>query len=295
MDTLLSLRVFAAVAEHKSFAAVAAKLNLSPAMTSKHVQHIEARVGARLLNRNNRNVSLTEAGARYLVTVRPLLEGLTEAEAQLSQSTLAATGTLKVSMPAWMATPKFAAIIAAFHAENPDVVLDLDLSSSKINMVEEGFDLALRVASTLDEGLIARKLTTVAFPLVAAPAFLERHGRPKTISDLNGAPFLVYTEVASGGRIRFGDHADLPDIPYHLVLQSRNETLIHLATREGMGFAFLPYWLAADDLADGTLEPVLPDAPWPEVPISAIYPNRSYLPAKTCSFLDFLAGPKGLR
>ena len=191
MDTLLSLRVFAAVAEYKSFAAVADRMNLSPAMTSKHVQHVEGRVGARLLNRNSRNVSLTEAGARYLMTVRPLLEGLEEADAQVSETTLAATGTLKVSMPVWMANPTFARIISAYHVQNPNVVLDLDLSGRKINLVEEGVDLALRVTETLDEGFIARKLTMVEFPLVAAPAFLETVGRPKTTDDLNGAPFLI--------------------------------------------------------------------------------------------------------
>lgn len=294
MDTLLSLKVLAAVAEHKSFAFVAERMNLSPAMTSKHVQHIEARVGARLLNRNSRNVSLTEAGARYLETVRPLLEGLEDAEAQLSETTSSAHGTLKVSMPVWMANPFFAGIIAAYHAENPDVILDLDLSGRKINMVEEGVDLALRVTGTLDDGLIARKLTMVKFPLVATPDFLDRYGRPQAFGDLSGGPFLIYDAMSMDGHIRFGAYADVPDIRYTLVMRSGNETLIHLAAREGLGFAFLPHWLAQDDLDAGVLEQVLPDLDWPNVPLSAIYPNRSYLPAKVRSFLDFLAGPKGL-
>lgn len=294
MDTLLSLRVLAAVAEHKSFAFVAARLGLSPAMTSKHVQHIEARVGARLLNRNSRNVSLTEAGARYLMTVRPLLEGLEEAEAQLSETTLAAHGTLKVSMPVWMANPAFARMLAAYSGGNPNVVLDLDLSGRKINLVEEGVDLALRVATTLDESLIARKLTQVKFPLVASPAFLDRFGRPDTVDDLSDAPFLMYIQMAAGGHVRFGDGVDAFDIRFAPVLQSGNETLIHLAAREGMGFAFLPHWLTREDLANGHLESVLPGTNWPEVPLYAIYPDRSYLPAKVRSFLDFLAGPRGL-
>lgn len=295
MDTLLSLRVLAGVAEHKSFAFVADRLGLSPAMTSKHVQHIEARVGARLLNRNSRNVSLTEAGERYLATVRPLLEGLEEAEAQLSETTLSAQGTLKVSMPVWMATPSFARIIAAFHASNPRVVLDFDLSGRRINLVEEGFDLALRVAPTLDEGLIARRLSLVRFPLVASPAFLDVHGRPTKVDDLSGAPFLLYSEIGLSGRIRFGEGDQAFDFKSVPVLHSGNETLIHLAAREGMGFAFLPHWLATEDLEKGLLELVLPDMVWPEVPLYAIYPDRSYLPAKVRSFLDFLAGPQGLK
>ncbi|MGJ8556763.1 MAG: LysR family transcriptional regulator, partial [Sulfitobacter geojensis] len=180
MDTLLSLRVFAEVAEQKNFSAVAERLGLSPAMTSKHVKHVEARVGARLLNRNSRNVSLTEAGAQYLQTLRPLLDGLSEAEAQLTSDGLSPRGTLKMSMPVWMSNPAFAKILTAYHQQNPHVTFDIDLSGRKINMVEEGFDLALRVAFKLDDGLIARKLAEVTFQMVAAPAFLDSFGRPET-------------------------------------------------------------------------------------------------------------------
>lgn len=294
VDTLLSLRVLAEVAEHKSFVYVSERLGLSPAMTSKHVQHIEARVGARLLNRNSRNVSLTEAGESYLATVRPLLEGLEDAEAQLSETILAPHGKLKISVPVWMATPSFARIIAAYHVENPNVILDLDLSGQKINLIEEGVDLALRVVPKLEDGLIARELTQVDFPLVASPAFLDSFGRPKTIDDLSGAPFLVYSQMAANGRIRFGEGENAFDIRFSPVLQTGNESMIQLASREGMGFAFLPHWLATEDLDKGLLEAVLPNVRWPKVPLNAIYPDRSYLPAKVRSFLDFLAGPKGL-
>lgn len=294
MDTLLSLRVLSAVAEHKSFVFVADLLGLSPAMTSKHVQNIEARVGARLLNRDSRNVSLTEAGARYLETVRPLLEGLEEAEAQISETTLAATGTLRVSAPVWMANPAFSRLIAVYHRQNPGVVLDFDLSGRILNLVEEGIDLALRVAITLEDSLIARKLTDINFRLVASPEFTKKFGRPKSMDDLTDAPFLVYTPMASTGHLRFGDGENGFDIRFTRVMQSENESLIHLAAREGMGFAFLPDWLSEEDLDNGLLEPILPDAPWPKVPLYAIYPDRSYLPAKVRSFLDFLAGPDGV-
>lgn len=294
MDTLLSLRVLAAVAEQKSFAAVAERLGLSPAMTSKHVQHIEARVGARLLNRNSRNVSLTEAGSRYLATVRPLLEGLEEAEAQLSETSLSPKGTLKISAPVWVANPAFARIIAAYRLEYPDVTLDFDLSGRMVNLVEEGLDLALRVTDTLGEGLIARKLAEVHFPLIASPGFLDSHGRPNSMTDLTDAPFLTYTPMATGGRLRYGEGPDALDIRFKPVLLSGNETLILMAAREGMGYAFMPHWLVTDDIAKGLLERVLPNTVVQKVPLRAIYPDRSYLPAKVRSFLDFLAGPKGL-
>ena len=293
MDTLLSLRVFAEVAEQKNFSAVAERLNISPAMTSKHVKHVEARVGARLLNRNSRNVSLTEAGAQYLQTIRPLLDGLTEAEAQLTTDSLSPRGTLKMSMPVWMSNPAFARILTAYHQQNPHVTFDVDLSGRKINMVEEGVDLALRVAFKLDDGLIARKLAEVTFQMVAAPKFLDSFGRPKTPGDLNDAPMLAYSQVAADGRIKFGGATGM-DIKLRPILTSSNESILHQAAVAGMGFAMLPNWAAQTDIRDGHLEAVLPMIAWPKLHIQAIYADRSYLPAKVRSFLDLLAGPDGL-
>ncbi|MCC8934163.1 LysR family transcriptional regulator [Rhizobium ipomoeae] len=292
MDTLLSLRVFAEVAEHKNFSAVAERLGLSPAMTTKHVKHIEARVGARLLNRNSRNVSLTEAGAQYLQTIRRVLDALSEAEAQLTTDSMSPRGTLKMSMPVWMSNPAFAKLLTTYNQQNPHVTFDIDLSGRKINMVEEGIDLALRVAFKLDEGLIARKLSEVTFQLVAAPAFLDSFGRPTNPANLNDAPLLAYSQVAADGRIRFGGEEGM-DIKFRPILVSANESILHQAAIAGMGFAMLPNWAAQNDVKDGRLEPVLPTIAWPKLHIQAIYADRSYLPAKVRSFLDFLAGPDG--
>lgn len=294
MDTLISLRVFAAVAEAKSFAAVAERMNISPAMTSKHVRHIETEVGARLLNRTSRHVSLTEAGAVYLAAVRPLLEGLDDAGAQLAQSTTKPRGTLKLSLPIWMAEPGFVRILAAYRARYPEVTFDLDLSGRQVNLVEDGYDLALRVSPALDEGLIARRLTDVAFFLVATPALLDRIGRPTDIPDLTDAPLLAYSPVINGGRLRFGLAPGAPEVQMNTVLQSINETLLFEAALEGMGITIMPHFVANAYLATGQLEQVLPKFPAPILGLSAIYPDRSFLPAKTRSFLDFLAGRDGL-
>ncbi|MFM7444400.1 MAG: LysR family transcriptional regulator [Tabrizicola sp.] len=293
MDSLLSLRVFAAVAEAKSFAAVADRMDISAAMTSKHVQHIEAEVGARLLNRTSRSVSLTEAGAIYLAAVRPLIEGLDEAGARLAQSTIDPRGTLKMSLPVWLAEPGFIHVLAAYRARYPEVTFDLDLSGRQVNMVEDGYDLALRVSPSLDEGLIARRLTDVTFHILAAPALLDRIGRPQVVDDLNGRPFLAYSPISTGGRVRLGLGPNAPEARMVPVLQSANETVLFQAALEGMGIAIMPHLPARAHLAAGRLERILPDLPAPTVALSAIYPDRSYLPAKTRSFLDFLAGPEG--
>ena len=293
MDSLLSLRVFAAVAEARSFATVADRMDISAAMTSKHVQHLEAEVGARLLNRTSRSVSLTEAGAIYLAAVRPLLEGLDEAGARLSQSTIDPRGTLKVSLPVWLAEPGFVRVLAAYRARYPEVAFDLDFSGRQVNLVEDGYDLALRVSPALDEGLIARRLIDITFRIVATPGLLDRIGRPARIEDLTGAPFLAYSPMSTGGRVRLGLGPNALEVRMTPVLQSANETVLFQAALEGMGIAIMPHMVARAHLAEGRLETVLPDLTSPIVPLSAIYPARSYLPAKTRSFLDFLAGPDG--
>lgn len=294
MDTLVSLRVFAAVAEAKSFVAAADRLGLSAAMTSKHVQHIEARVGARLLNRTSRSVSLTEAGAVYLDRVRTLIEGLEEAEARLAHSTLDPRGTLKMSLPVWLATSSFTRMLAAYRDRYPNVLFDIDLSGRPVNLVEDAYDLALRVSPSLGEGLIAKKLIDITFHLVAAPVLLDRLGRPGSVDDLNGLPFLAYTPVSTDGRVRLGLGPGAPEVRMTPVIQSTNETLLFQAALEGMGIAIMPHPVAQPHLQNGKLEHLLPDIPAPMVALSAIYPNRSYLAAKTRSFLDFLAGPDGL-
>ena len=292
MDALLGLRVFCVVAELKSFTAAAERLGLSPAMTSKHIQRVEERVGARLLNRTSRSVSLTEAGMLYLNTVRTVLDGLEQTEAQLAQTLLTPRGVLKVSLPIWMANPSFARLMAAYHQQFPNVVLDLDLSGRKVNLVDEGFDLALRVTPALDETLVARKLATIRFVMVGSPDLLMRLGYPDSLPALQGAPFLAYTGVAPDGRVRLGQ--GLPDLHLRPIMLSGNETLLHLAAREGIGLSFMPYWLVESDLAEGVLKSVLPEALWPKVTLHAVYPNRSYLPAKMRSFLDFLTSPQGM-
>ncbi|MBL8791236.1 MAG: LysR family transcriptional regulator [Rhizobiales bacterium] len=288
MDSLLSLRVLDAVAELKSFAAAAHRLGLSPAMATKHVQHVESRIGARLLNRTSRSVSLTEAGSIYLARMRPLLEGLDEAEAQIAQTALRPSGRLRVSVPVWMANPAFAVLVSRYHQRHPDVTLELDLSARMINLVEDGFDLAIRVTSSLEPGLIARRLGDMHFRLVASPAYLDRVGRPRQLSELNGAPFLAYTQVSREGRIGLKTPAGEEEVQFKPVMLSGNESLLMFAAREGMGYSFMPHWLVDEELKAGTLEHVLPDVARPTVPLYAVYPDRSYLPAKVRSFLDYL-------
>jgi DNA-binding transcriptional LysR family regulator len=294
MDTLTSLRVFCMVAELKSFTAAADRLGLSTAMTSKHVMHLERRLATRLLNRTSRHVSLTETGTLYFDEARQMLDGLDEVEAAVSKATVVPRGTLRLSAPVWMANSVFSSVLSDYRAQYPEVRFDIDLSGRMVNLVDEGFDLALRAARALDPGLIARPLAEISFHLVAAPHYLERFGRPKSLAELNGRPLLAYSIIVSNGRITLEGPNGPEPITFDPVLQSANETLLHLGALEGMGFTVLPSWLIRSDLADGKLEAVFPEVEF-RGQLFGVYPSRRYLSAKVRTFLDFIARDRRMK
>ena len=294
MDSLVSMRVFCLVAELKSFAAAAERLRMSPAMASKHVMQLEKRLGTRLLNRTSRRVSLSESGALYFEQARQMLDSLDEVEAAVSKATVVPRGTLRLTAPVWMANTMFAGVLADYQARYPEVRLDVDLGGRLVNLVEEGFDLALRATGTPDEALIARPITSVPFYMVAAPAFLKRAGRPATFADLSGIPLLHYA-LYPGESFSFTGEQGPERVKLDPVLRSGNETLLHMAALEGMGLAFLPKWLVADDIASGRLEHVMPGHIMFVGKLFAVYPSRKYLSAKVRTFIDFVAADKRMR
>lgn len=294
MDSLVSMRVFCLVAELKSFATAAQRLRISPAMASKHVMQLEKRLGTRLLNRTSRRVSLSESGALYFEQARQMLDSLDEVEAAVSNATVVPHGTLRLTAPVWMANTIFAGVLADYQARYPEVRLDVDLSGRLVNLVEEGFDLALRATAAPDEALIARPITNVPFYMVAAPAYLKRAGRPAKLADIAGHALLHYA-LYPGESFSFqGEHGPVT-IKLNPVLRSANETLLHMAALEGMGLAFLPKWLVTEDIGTGRLEHLIPEQIIFVGKLFAVYPSRKYLSAKVRTFIDFIAADKRMK
>ncbi|MCS3761665.1 LysR family transcriptional regulator [Bradyrhizobium centrosematis] len=294
MDSLISMRVFCLVAELKSFATAAQRLRISPAMASKHVMQLEKRLGTRLLNRTSRRVSLSESGALYFEQARQMLDSLDEVEAAVSNATVVPRGTLRLTAPVWMANTIFAGVLADYQARYPEVRLDVDLSGRMVNLVEEGFDLALRATGAPDEALIARPITKVAFHMVGAPAYLDRAGRPTKLADLAGQALLHYA-LYPGESFSFAGEHGTETVKLNPVLRSGNETLLHMAALEGMGLAFLPKWLVAEDIAAGRLEHVMPGQVIFEGKLFAVYPSRKYLSAKVRTFIDFVVADQRMK
>ena len=288
MDTLTSLRVFREVVDSGSFVAAANRMGLSTAMASKHVAHLERQLGARLLNRTSRHLSLTEAGSVYLEQCREALDSLRAGEAAIGLSQEAPRGVLKVTAPVWCANRRFADALAAYKLEHPDVVVDIRLENRKVDLVEEGYDLALRVTREPSPTLIVRPLCTLQFHLVATPAYLKRVGRPKGIADLERLGAILPTYVNLDGLEVAGPAGKLK-LRLHATMKTDDTTLSYHAVHAGLGLAYLPDWLVADDLKRGELKRVLPGFETPALTLFAAYTSRKYMTAKVRSFIDFLA------
>jgi DNA-binding transcriptional LysR family regulator len=182
VDTLMSIKVFRTVVEQRSFIAAAERLDLSAAMVSRHVMHVEERIGVRLLNRNSRTLSLTEAGGLYFERCKTILDDLEATELELNALGTAPRGTLRITAPTWTAGQRVADLLAQYRVHYPEVVVDMSFEDRVVDLVEEGYDLAMRVArdqSQLSPGLIARPIRAAIFYLAASREYLEHKGVPK--------------------------------------------------------------------------------------------------------------------
>lgn len=288
MDKLLGIRLFCCIADQHSFVAAANRFNLSPTMVSKHIQALERSLGTRLLNRTSRHVSLTGAGTLYFEQTRQMLETLDAVEAAVSGGAAQASGMLKLSAPEWLANPPFVELLAEFQARHPQVQLNIDLSGRLVNLIEENYDLALRITFKPEETMIARPLAQIGFHLVGAPAYLEQHGRPSCAADISKHKLLWYSSADSRSPIIVEGPHGKEAMKIKIGMYSSNETLLHLAVVQGMGLAFLPAPVVARDIQAGRLQTLLPDYIPPNITLYLMYPSRKYLSAKVRSFIDFL-------
>lgn len=299
MDRLTSLRLFREVVEAGSFARAAEALGISAPMASKHVAQLERRLGARLLNRSSRHLSLTEAGRGWYAQSSQALDLLDAAEAALgNRADATPRGLLKVSAPVWCATPRFAQLLAGYRAQYPEVLVDMHLANRRVDLVADGFDLALRATQEPSPALIARPLCQVPFHLVAAPAYLRRAGTPGTPADLARLAAIVPSYVKLEGLSLRGPGGRPAALRLTPALRSDDTTLSLHAVRAGMGVAFLPAWLVGEDLTRGALVELVPAWRAPANTLFAVYTSRQHMAPKLRSFIDFLATslePEGVR
>lgn len=286
MGKLEDMEIFARVVSAGSLSAAGRELGLSPAAVSKRLKQLEDALGTRLLQRTTRQISLTEAGQGYYERVGVLIAGIEEAEAFATRRSQAVKGLLRVTAPTSFGRMHIAPHINAFMGANPDLSIDLQLTDAFVDIVGEGYDLAVRIGELHDSSLVARKLAPVRRILCASPAYVARHGWPKSLSDLSAHVCLpphnneFWKLEGREGVINYR-----PEGP----LRSNSSEVIREAVIGGAGIALRSTWDVGPELAAGALVQVLPAYESSHnLGIYAVYPSRRFVPAKVRAFIEFL-------
>lgn len=285
VDTLTSIKVFRQVVESGSFVAASERMDLSPAMVSKYVMNVEKRLGVRLLNRNSRTLSLTEPGRLYFERAKTILQDLEETELELGSLGSAPRGTLRISCPTW-SPGRAAQILAEYRRRYPEVVVDISFDERMVDLVEEGYDLAIRVTSSdsLTAGLIARPVRPVTYFLAASADYIKRHGAPQSPEELAQHEFVTVGNLNS---VHLMGPAGKVEVPVRVVVRYRSAVGVAYAVASGVGLAALPTILFDDPMFKGRLTPVLTEFPLSQSTLYLIYVSRKYLPLKIRTFVDF--------
>ncbi|KFZ37293.1 LysR family transcriptional regulator [Shewanella mangrovi] len=280
MDRIDVLRAFAMVATENSFTKAADRLQLSPQLVSKYVSRLEENVGIRLVNRTTRKVHLTEAGMRYFQRAQQLLDDFDDLDHQLSDLQEDARGLLRISAPVSFSSAHMARLLSDFRRAYPHVDVDLQLNDRKVDIIEEGFDVALRIGNLKSSSLIAKYLAPIRLVMCASPAYLAEFGTPQSADDLQQHQFLSYSYMERNPLWPQG----------HDALISNNGDVLVQAAIAGAGITLQPTFIAGAALADGRLIQVLPELEPEPLGLYAVYPHRKLLASKVRSFLDFADG-----
>jgi DNA-binding transcriptional LysR family regulator len=295
MDRYQALQVFVAVVDAGSFVGGAAALGLSKAATSRVVAELEAHLGVRLLNRTTRRLSLTVEGETFLSRARELLAGFAEAEAEMSSQAGAAVGQLKLNVPVSFGLLHLAPLWPAFMAQHPKVTLDVTLSDRVVDLVDEGYDLAVRIARLPASSLVSRKLTSTRMVLCASPEYLRRHGTPAHPAELAVHTVMAYSLLSLGENWAF----DGPQGPVTVKITPRMRTnsgdTCRTAALAHAGIVLQPTFLVGAELLSGALVEVLPQFRSIELDVYAVYPSRKHLTPKVRMLIDFLVESFRLR
>ena len=290
MDRLAALEAFARVAETGSFSAAARGLNLSKSLISRQVSALEAELGARLISRTTRSLTLTEAGRGYYEQVTRILAQMEEADLSVSQLQATPRGRLRVNAPMSFSLLRLAPALPDFLALYPEIEVDMVMNDRRVDLMEEGFDLAIRIGRLADSSLVARKLGAMQRYIVASPAYLAERGTPKVPADLRHHACLCYSNADTIDEWRFCEPDGRPiSIEVKGRVRANNGDLLRIAALRGLGFVDLPNFLVAGDIESGALVPVLQDYVKQDGGVYAVYPHARYLPPKIRVFIDFLA------
>lgn len=289
MDTLTRMRAFIDVVEAEGFSAAARKIGRSKALLSKYVRELEDELGALLLNRTTRQFSLTEAGHTYYRRASEIIREVDSLSDAVRESSGDVRGRIKLSAPRTFADAPIGQSLIDFARQYPDIILDIALDDRFVDLVEEGFDLAIRISRLENSSLIARRLAPFSVRLCAAPELVARYGMPTRPQDLSRIPCIIDTNGRWLSNWPFkGENGDPISVSVSGPLEVNSPMTARAAAVAGLGFSMLPDFIAAPDIESGRLVTALDDRIVSGGGIFAVYPHRRYLPAKVRVFVDYL-------
>ncbi len=288
MDRLSTLRLFTRLAALQSFSATATELDISASAASKAIAELEQSLGAKLLHRTTRRVSLTEVGARYAERAAALLQAMDEADAEASGAAGAASGRLRLNAPMALGLADLGEALAAFAAAHPGIELDVEFGDRHVDLLREGFDLGLRATTDpKDSGYTAQRIAEFALHVCASPGYLAHHGRPGSPADLGAHACFSYAYASAGARWPL-HHAGQTHVAVVPAMRANSTPFLKRLVLADRGIAVLPDFVAQPELGTGALVELFPQVERPSLRLYAVYPERRLAPRKVVACVQFL-------
>jgi DNA-binding transcriptional LysR family regulator len=289
MDRLDAMRLFLRVAELGSFSAVALQAGVARSVVTRQIAALETHLGVKLMARSTRRLALTSAGSAYLEKCRVILNLVEAAEADVAEERLIPRGNIRLSLPLSFGIRRLAPLLLDFSQRHPEVSLDMDYSDRRINLIEEGIDLAIRITRRLEPGDVARKIGAGRMLVVAAPEYLARHGRPQHPAELAHHECLGYTHAGNPMPWQFLVNGQPENFPVRSRINANNGDVLAEAAAQGLGITLQPDFIVASYLDAGRVERILADFAIPELGIYAMLPSNRHVPHRVRVLMDTLA------
>lgn len=295
VDKIETMRAFVAVAAEQSFTGAGRRLGISTKLVSKYVQQLESRLQTQLFNRTTRSVALTDVGNAYLDRCRSILEQIDDLDSLVRERQGSLAGSIRMTAPTVFGSTRLTEALVPFLRQHRDIELDLKLTDSRVAVVEEGLDLAIRISDLKDSALIARKLSDMPLILCASPDYLDRHGRPQTPQALTTHACLIYSNQSEMNIWRFHAQGSEQIVRINATVQANSPGALARMAIGGLGVTRAPLYIVENALEKGDLEEVLPDYPSNDFGVYALYPPNRHLTRRIRALIDHLSAEFGTR
>ena len=294
MNELTQIKSFVALVESRSISKAAERMDIAVSAVSRRLKELESGLGVQLVQRTTRRMHITEAGEKFYRRCGRLLDDLEEAKHEASNTATALSGTLRIATPLSFGVAHLSPAVAAFMHLHPQIKIELDMSDRRIDLVEEGLDLAIRIGTLEDSSLMARKLASVRHVVCASPDFLNRHGIPSTPQDLSALPALCYGNLSQPDTWHYHDKDSKPgQVKVPMRMRANNGDALVEAAIAGLGVLCEPSFIVHGSVERGVLKPLLTDYQWNPMGIFAVYPQTKHMPTRVRAFIDFLVSSFG--